>query len=96
MQITQPDGSVVVIKTTARRKGKKNRKHGRNFRWEGTTHSLTKYRMSGNREKNKARRAAQRSRKLQRLKDLRNAVHFKEHGSEEAESDTKGSGSSQR
>jgi len=64
VQVTNPDGSVVVIKTKARRKGKKNRKHERNYRYYGQTHSQTLYRSRGNREKNKARRAAQRERRL--------------------------------
>ena len=66
------------------KKGKKNRKHHRNFRWDGVLHSTTKYRGAGRREKNKARRAAQRSRKLQRLKELRNGIYLKEHRTEEA------------
>lgn len=52
--------------------------------------------MSGNREKNKARRAAQRSRKLQRLKETRNAVHFKEHRTEDSDYQVEGSGSRKR
>jgi len=28
----------------ARRGGKKNRKHRRNYRWDGIDHSITKYR----------------------------------------------------
>jgi hypothetical protein len=27
-----------------RRGGKKSRKHGRNYRWDGVSHSMTKYR----------------------------------------------------
>lgn len=45
-------------------KKNKNRKYGRNFRWgigpdgKAITYSITKYRASGNRERNKARRIA--------------------------------------
>lgn len=47
----------------------KNRKVGRNFKWDGIIHSMTKYRGEGRRAQNKARRAAQRARRLQRRKD---------------------------
>lgn len=66
----------------SRKKGKKQknkgRKIGRNFRWDGTLHTMTKYRAEGRRSINKARRAAQRARWLSHRKD-RHAVHFKEH-----------------
>lgn len=50
-------------------KKNKNRKYGRNCRWgigpdgKAITHSITKYRASGNRERNKARRIAREARK---------------------------------
>ncbi len=39
-----------------RRGGKTNRKHRRNYRWGGTDHSVTKYRMRHNIDPNKKRR----------------------------------------
>ncbi len=63
----------VLASIASRKKGKKvknkSRKIGRNLRWDGITHSMTKYRAEGRRERNKARRAAQRARRLNRRKE---------------------------
>lgn len=82
----------------SKKKNRKNnsRKARRNYRWDGADHSITKYRGEGRRDKNKARRAAQRSRKLQRLKDKRNGIHFKDNRPKEAANLAKGSGATQR
>lgn len=81
-----------------RKKNRKNasRKHRRNYRWEYVDHSQTKYRSRGTRDKNKARRAVQRERRLSVLRNKRNAVHFKDYWTEEAVIDTQGSGNPQR
>jgi hypothetical protein len=72
----------VLAQIASRKKGKKvknkSRKIGRNLRYGGTIHSMTKYRAEGRRERNKARRAAQRARWLIHRKE-RNAVYLKEH-----------------
>ena len=60
------------------KKGKKGRKIGRNFRWDGATHSMTKYRAEGRRGINKARRAAQRARWLQHRKE-RHGLYLKDN-----------------
>lgn len=73
-----------IIAAAKKRSGKRSRKWGRQYRYWGLNHSQTLYRSRNQREKNKARRAAQRSRKLQRLKDKRNGIYLKEHGTEEA------------
>lgn len=92
----------VLAQIASRKKGKKvknkSRKIGRNLRYNGTTHSMTKYRAEGRRERNKARRAAQRARWLQRRQERRNAVYLKEHECFEVNevSQPSGSGSSQR
>lgn len=58
------DALALLKKPQGRKKGKKSRKHQRNYRWgegpdgKAITHSVTKYRASGNRERNKARRIA--------------------------------------
>jgi hypothetical protein len=38
------DALAALPKPKKRQKGKSNRKHGRNYRWDGQTHSTTKYR----------------------------------------------------
>ena len=83
-------------KSKKRDRKNKSRKLGRNFKYYGKEHSMTLYRSRGQREINKARRAAKRERRLQLLRDKKNGVHLKEHRSEEAESIASGSGSSQR
>lgn len=74
----------------------KSRKLGRNFKYYGSEHSMTLYRSRGQREINKARRAAKRERRLQYLKDKRNGFHSKEHGTGQAEVESSGSGPTQR
>ena len=93
MDINNAGGTVGTKK-----KNRKNnsRKHRRNYRWDGVFHSLTKYRGSDRRTINKARRAAQRSRKLQRLKDTRNGISFKDHRTEGEADFPQGSGTPQR
>lgn len=67
----------------------KSRKLGRNFKYYGTTHSQTLYRSRGHREKNKARRAAQRERRLSLAAERRRGryvsieLHQDHNGSEE-------------
>jgi hypothetical protein len=65
----------------------KSRKLGRNFKWDGATHSMTKYRGGGNRERNKARRSEQRKRRLAKAaarREERNGIYLKDDRSEEA------------
>ena len=91
------------LASQAAKKGKgakqknKGRKIGRNFRWDGTLHTMTKYRAEGRRSINKARRAAQRARWLQHRKE-RHAVYLKEHGRFEVNEvpESTGSGPSKR
>lgn len=78
------------------RKGKKSRKLGRQYRYYGSLHNQTLYRSRGQREKNKARRAAQRSRRMQRLKEKRDGISIKDHRPEEAFLHAEGTGPTQR
>ncbi len=36
--------ALAMLPKPKRQGGKKSRKHGRNFRWDGVSHSVTKYR----------------------------------------------------
>lgn len=57
-------------KKSGKKQKNKSRKLGRNFRWgigpdgKAITHSITRYRAGGNRERNKARKAAARARRF--------------------------------
>lgn len=77
-------------------KKNKNRKYGRQYRYYGTLHSQTLYRSRNQRDKNKARRAAQRSRRMQRLKDKRDGIPIKDHRTGQAEDYAQGTGPTQR
>ena len=72
----------------SKKKGKKqknkNRKIGRNLRWDGIMHTATKYRLDGRRERNKARRAAQRARWLQHRKE-KNGTYTASEGNNRTE-----------
>ena len=59
-------------------------------------HSMTLYRARGQREINKARRAAKRERRLQRLRDKKNGIPLKDYRTGQAEVESSGSGSAQR
>jgi hypothetical protein len=54
--VVSTDGTVGVKRGA--KKGKKSRKHDRSYRWDGVTHSITKYRAKhgigpGSRKQNK-------------------------------------------
>ena len=70
----------VIRKAKKRDRKNSSRKLGRNFKYYGTTHSQTLYRSRGQREKNKARRAAKRERRLSRLRERRNGIHQQDYG----------------
>lgn len=84
----------VLSKRKGRKQKNQGRKVGRNFKYYGTTHSQTLYRSRGQREKNKARRAAQRERRLQRLKDKRHGIYRKDNWPSQEADQPSGSGSS--
>jgi len=73
---TQTALALLGNKKKGKKQKNKGRKVGRNFRWgicpdgKAISHSQTKYRSEGRRERNKARRAAQRARTMARKKGL--------------------------
>lgn len=79
--VRKSEATQIAESILSKRKGRKKeknqgRKVGRNFKYYGQDHSQTLYRSRGQREKNKARRAAQRERRLARLREKRNGTVY--------------------
>lgn len=72
--VTANDELVARLSRKKSRTKNQGRKVGRNFKYYGISHSQTLYRSRNQREKNKARRAAQRERRLQIRRDKKNGV----------------------